>query len=161
MTDNTNDSTTSPSVSDRSWDEIINRMQRLEETQDKRLLKLEGGQEASNVTIVRLEVMVDNFSHLVERFENILLDTNKTLKDLNLTIVTINGETKGNAEKIKDLEEDVTSVKKDIKAIDEKGKVDFLQIISANSGKFIFGGGLIGAVAFWIDHLIDTYLKTK
>ena len=135
---------------DKEWEEVLSRLVRLEDSYSK-----------VSLTVVRLETMVENFSNLVERFENILERTNSTLNGLNLTIVKINGRVVENTEDIDELQKGISSVRDKVRLVDEKGKIDFVKLISENLGKFIFGGGAIAAIAFWVDHLIDTYLKSK
>ena len=115
---------------DEGTEEIIARLGRLEENYYK-----------MSLTVVKLETIVENFSNLVERFDTTLDKMNGTLNGLNITIVKINGKVDDNTVEIGELKDGLASVKKSVKDVDDKGKIDFLQVIKDNTAKFVFGGG--------------------
>jgi predicted RNA-binding protein with EMAP domain len=135
---------------DRDLQEILSRLNRLEDSYYK-----------ISSTVVRLETIVENFSKLVERFNDTLDKMTDSLNGLNVSIVKINGRVEDNTIEITDMKTSLITVRKSIKDVDDKSKIDFLQIVSQNLGKFIFGGGIFTGIIMWIDHLVDTYLKVK
>lgn len=127
----------------------------------QRVGRLEDGYQKMSATIIRLETVVEIFSKATEKFENTLEKTNKTLNDLNSTILIISNNVADNTSEISEMKGELVSANAKIKAVDEKSKIDFLKIVSDNLGKFLFGGGLLGIIVFWIDHMLDTYLTGK
>jgi hypothetical protein len=84
-----------------------------------------------------------------------------TLGELNITITKINQKVEDNSKDIELVEGSVIRVGDKLKSLDDKGKIDFLQLIKDNFAKAVLGGGFIGALLFYLDHLIDTWLSLK
>lgn len=125
----------------------------------QRLSVMEDKYEKVSVSVARLEVMVDNFISLVERFESILNKTNDTLNGLNITIVRINSRTEENTIRIDKHGKEIEKVTEKLNSIDDKGKVDLIQLFKDNFLKFVFGGGILTLITLFVDKIVDSYMK--
>lgn len=126
-----------------------------------RLEKIEIGYSEMEKTIVKLETNVTGFEKLVNRFENVLDRMTNTLGELNTTIIKINSKVETNTGHLANMAGRIDNVDARISAVDSKGKIDFLQLVKDNMGKFLFGGGALALAIYWIDHIVDSYMIAK
>jgi uncharacterized coiled-coil protein SlyX len=126
-----------------------------------RLTKLEENHMTMGKTLTKVEIIVENSVSLIERFENTLDRMANTLGELNITITKINQKVDDNSKDIVEVEGNLIKVGDKLKTLDDKGKIDFLQLVKDNFAKYIFGGGIIGAILLYLDHLLDTWISLK
>ena len=138
-------------MTDRNFDDIIL----------GRLIILEDGYNIMNKTINKLEVVVENSIGLIERFENVLDRMTVTLSELNTTITKINSDVRENTKDINGMGSSISEVKTSIRVLEDRGKIDFLVIIKDNFAKVVLGGGALGFILYWIDHVLDAWLSLK
>lgn len=134
---------------------------RAEDALLERLTRLEESHIIMNRTVTKLETVVESSVALIERFENTLDRMANTLGELNITITKINQKVEDNSKDIAEVEGNVIKVGEKVEALDDKGKIDFLQLVKDNFAKAILGGGAIGALLIYLDHLLDTWISLK
>jgi chromosome segregation ATPase len=142
-----------------------NRKRRQEDREEyfisERLSKLEEGYNNMSKSIAKVETVVENSIGLIERFENVLDRMTITLSELNTTITKINGDVKENTKDINGMGSSINDVKSSIRVLEDRGKIDFLVIIKDNFAKVVLGGGALGFILYWIDHVLDAWLSLK
>jgi uncharacterized coiled-coil protein SlyX len=123
-----------------------------------RISSLEESHKLMEKTITKIDIVVENSISLIERFENTLDRMTMTLGELNTTIAKINGDVRENTKDINGINSSINEVKSTMRVIEDRGKIDFLVIIKENFAKVVLGGGALGFILYYIDHLIDSWL---
>lgn len=123
-----------------------------------RVSSLEESHKLMEKAITKIDIVVENSISLIEKFENTLDRMTMTLGELNTTITKINGDVRENTKDINGINSSINEVKSTMRVIEDRGKIDFLVIIKENFAKLVLGGGALGLILYYIDHLIDSWL---
>ena len=95
--------------------------------------------EASNIILERLSSVIDKLSDAITQIQ--------------ITLVTMGDKLTHNSDDIADVKSDIGKLKQSIDSVDDKSKVDLIQIFKDHAIPFVLGGGLAYVLSLLMEYL--------
>lgn len=94
-----------------------------------------------------------------DKFSDMVGKLNETMSDLKMTMSSMQTEIKDTMEQICETRKEISAMKDSIHKVEEKGKIDWMDLVKQNIVKVILGGGLIIAIITWGIKALELFAK--